>query len=164
MLGVLANALANVGLSLNRTKTTVLSAANYRDYVQAQLGSADDETQLLMAIDLKFDPYSDTALEDYESLKETVEQLDLERLLARELEKGQADTFVVSQIGRSLTSTSPWRALNLAETLLRPKNLHAFRASWSTIMRGIARVRSMENYEDIFEELDSAAPPSSLHG
>jgi hypothetical protein len=51
-LSVLSHALADYGLSLNRTKTTILSSKHYRDYVSVQLGRGDDTSTALREIDL----------------------------------------------------------------------------------------------------------------
>jgi hypothetical protein len=83
-----------------------------------------------------------------------------------ELRKGQPDTFLVAQIGRTLKLHSPDVALKLCETLLTQTNLHAFRASWSTIMRGIATVRADDSFSAIFDGLDTlldAVPHHSEH-
>ena len=165
-LSVLSHALADYGLSLNRTKTTILSGKHYFDYVTTQLGVTDDESKHLREIDLHFDPYSDFAKDHYGKLKDTVKSLDISALLNLELEKSQPDTFLVAQIGRTLKFHSPLIAIDLCETILHPKNLHAFRAAWSTIMRGIAAVRAEQNNEQIFNELDEIldkVPSHSSH-
>lgn len=165
-LSVLSHALADYGLSLNRTKTTVLMAKHYIDYARTQLGTPDDETSKLREIDLHFDPYSDTADSDYEQLRETVEKLEVQALLNLELQKGQPDAFLVAQIGRTLKLHTPRVALQLCTTILDSKNLHAFRASWSSIMRGITSVRADEANSEIFEALDrllDAIPEHSPH-
>ncbi len=136
-LSVLSHALADYGLSLNRSKTSILSAKHYQDYVRTQLGTTDGVDKSLREIDLHFDPYSDSALSDYGALQETVQSLDIQTLLNLELHKSQPDTFLLTQIARTLKFQSPQVAIHLCETLLDAKNLHAFRASWSTIMRGI---------------------------
>lgn len=153
-LSILSHALADYGLTLNRTKTTLLTSKHYIDYVRTQLGCSGDEASKLVEIDLHFDPYSDTAESDYGELKEVVESLNIRTLLALELRKGQPDTFLVAQIGRTLKLHDPEIALQLCGTLLDRINLHAFRASWSTIMRGVASVRSNERFSDIFKGLD----------
>ena len=150
----LSHALANYGLTLNRTKTTLLTGKHYADYVTSQLGGNGDRADVLRAIDLHYDPYSDRSEADYEELKETVENLEIRTLLDVELRKAQPDNFLVTQIGRTLKLHNPDVALQLCNTLLAPTNLHAFRASWSTIMRGIASVRSDEKFAEIFEKLD----------
>jgi hypothetical protein len=165
-LSALSHALADYGLSLNRTKTIVLAAKHYIDYARSQLGTPEDEASKLREIDLHFDPYSDTADSDYEELRETVEKLEVQALLNLELQKGQPDAFLVAQIGRTLKLHAPRVALQLCATLLDSKNLHAFRASWSTIMRGIASVRADEAYSEIFDPLDQlldAIPEHSPH-
>lgn len=166
VLGVLAQCLMDYGLSLNKSKTILLSSKHYRDYVRSQLGAGDDEAGKLRTIDLKFDPYSDTPSEDYESLKETVETLEVRRLLNRELEKALPDTFLVAQIGRTMRLHEPEIALDIASTLLKGQNLHAFRSSFSTIMRGIANLRADVRFVTIHNSIDSlldAVPEHSAH-
>lgn len=154
-LSTLSHTLADYGLTLSKTKTIFLSAKHYADYVRTQLGLDDTEAGKLREIDLHFDPYSDTAFADYQSLKHTVETLEVQKLLNRELEKALPDTFLVTQIGRTLRLHEPEIAIQLATTLLSPGNLHAFRASWSTIMRGIANLRSTVEFEEIFDSIDA---------
>ncbi|MDD5056369.1 MAG: RNA-directed DNA polymerase [Sideroxydans sp.] len=165
-LSFLSHSLADYGLTLNKTKTVVLTSKHYTDYVTTQLGNKDDKAGKLREIDLHFDPYSDTADEDYESLKQTVESLQIQWLLNSELEKAVPDTFLVTQIGRTLRLQKPSVALQLSTTLLSQGNLHAFRASWSTIMRGIANLRTSEEFNGIFTELDQLLdiiPEHSAH-
>jgi hypothetical protein len=165
-LGVLSNALADYGLSLNRTKTIFLTAKHYVDYVRTQLRSDDSEANKLLEIDLYFDPYSDTADSDYEELKEIVESLDVHSLLSIELRKSQPDNFLVTQIGITLKLHNPEAALQLCTTLLSPKNLHAFRASWSTIMRGVSAVCADDRFASIFDGVDhllDSVPAHSAH-
>lgn len=165
-LGVLAQCLMDYGLSLNRSKSVFLSSKHYRDYVHAQLGGGDDEAIKLRTIDLKFDPYSDTPDKDYESLKETVETLEVRSLLNRELEKALPDTFLVAQIGRTMRLHEPKVALEIASTLLMSTNLHAFRSSFSTIMRGISNLRADARFVSVHEHIDAlldAVPVHSAH-
>lgn len=165
-LSILAHSLADYGLTLNRTKTILLTSKHYIDYVRTQLGTAGEETNKLLEIDLHFDAYSDTAQSDYEELKQVVGSLDIGALLDLELQKAQPDTFAVSQISRTLKLHEPKVAIQLIRTLLSQQNLHAFRASWSTIMRGIAQVRSDDAFRAIFTDLDQlldAIPSHSPH-
>lgn len=154
-LGILAQGLMDYGLSLNKSKTAFLSSKHYRDYVASQLGGDDIEAAKLRNIDLKFDPYSDSADEDYESLVETVETLEVRQLLNRELEKALPDSFLVTQIGRTIRLHEPSVAIEIASTLLKQQNLHAFRSSFSTIMRGIANLRADGRFSVIHSRLDS---------
>lgn len=153
-LAYLSKQLADFGLSLNRTKTTILRASAFADYVRAQLGSDDGDVGALKEIDLHFDPYSDSPVDDYESLRATVESLDVQRLLSLELEKSVPDNFLVAQVGRTLGFHSPEVALDLVKTLLSEASLRSFRGSWSTIMRGIAHLRSLDAYQEIHSKID----------
>lgn len=153
-LSVLSHALADYGLSLNRSKTTFLSAKHYKDFISTQLGVGDESSAALREMDLHFDPYSDNARGEYEKLKQSFDKIDISFLLDLELEKSQPDAFVVAQVGRALKFQEPKVAEQLCATLLDPKNLDSFRASWSKIMRGIYAVRSRPDFEAIFPGLD----------
>lgn len=162
-LGILAQGLMDYGLSLNKSKTVFLSSKHYRDYVASQLGGDDIEAAKLRSIDLKFDPYSDNPEEDYESLVETVETLEVRQLLNRELEKALPDSFLVTQIGRTMRLQKPTVALEIAATLLKQQNLHAFRSSFSTIMRGIANLRGDGRFSSIHGKLDNLLDSIPTH-
>lgn len=165
-LSILAQSLMDYGLTLNKSKTAFLSSKHYNDYVAAQLGTDDEEAKTLRTIDLKFDPYSDHPREDYESLKQSVETLEVRHLLARELEKALPDNFLVAQISRTMPLHEPTAALDLATILLGKDNLHAFRASFSTIMRGFANLRSNPSFSKISSQLDvllDDVPTHSAH-
>lgn len=153
-LSVLSHSLADYGLSLNRTKTTILSAKHYVDFIAAELGDGEDASVVLREIDLHFDPYSDVAQGEYERLKKSFEKIDIQFLLDLEKEKSQPDNFVLAQIGRALKFQEPKVAAQLCATLLDPKNLDSFRASWSKIMRGVFSVRANNEFEAVFEQID----------
>ncbi|TNZ95750.1 RNA-directed DNA polymerase [Vibrio parahaemolyticus] len=153
-ISILANALADYGLSLNRTKTTFLSSNHYKDFVTAQLFSSDDNAGKLREIDVYFDPYSDDPEGDYDTLKETVEQLDIQNLLGLEVNKSQPDSYLVSQVSRTLQLHEPREAYLLCKTLLSSNNLHSLRASWKTIIKGVADLRGSDKFNSIHSNID----------
>jgi len=153
-LSMLAHALADYGLSLNRTKTTTLSGKHYKDFIASQIGLGDETTVTLRELDLHFDPYSDAARSQYEQLKSSFEEIDIQFLLDLEKEKSQPDTFVMAQISRALKFQEPHVAAQLCATLLNSQNLDAFRASWSKILRGVYAVRANEEFEVVFDQID----------
>ncbi len=154
-LSTLSHALADYGLSLNRTKTTILSEnSHYMDYIAAQLGYGEDASVALRELDLHFDPYSDAAHVEYEHLKKSFEDIDIQFLLDLEKEKSQPDNFVLAQIGRALKFQEPKVAAQLCATLLDPRNLDSFRASWSKIMRGVYSVRANAEFEAVYQQID----------
>ncbi|WP_343596556.1 RNA-directed DNA polymerase [Pseudomonas sp.] len=155
-LAFLSHTLADYGITLNKSKTIMMTAKHYQEFVTSQLGGDDTNAGILRHVDLHYDPYSDNPEEDYESLKNTVEKLDIQKLLGNELQKSLPDNFLITQIGRTLTFHSPVLALQLASTLLEASNLHAFRASWATIMRGVTNLRASAGYKEIHAGLDAA--------
>ncbi|WP_407223089.1 RNA-directed DNA polymerase [Enterobacter roggenkampii] len=162
-ISILSNALADYGLSLNRTKTTILKAQHYKNFVYTQLFVDDDKSSKLKKIDLHFDPYSDNPVADYDELVETVEKLNVQALLDLEIHKSQPDTFLVNQISRTLKLQEPALALQLCITLLSPENLHSFRSSFSTIIKGVNSIRNDERYSSIYQMLDRMVDDIFVH-
>jgi hypothetical protein len=165
-LSILAHSASSYGLTLNRTKTIFLTSRHYVEYVSAQLDRGPDDASKLLEIDLHFDPYSDTATSDYQQLKNAIGTLDVRALLDAELRKAQPDNFLISRIGRILKFQPPELAIEICQTLLSPSNLHAFRASLSTILRGVAAVRATEDFAAIFPQIDKLldlVPKESSH-
>ena len=154
ILGVLASALSDLGLSLNRSKTSILTTKHYSDYTNLQLHGAQGDDRRLREIDIHFDPYSDKPNKDYDQLKVTISKIDVSTIIGGEQRKAQPDRFVVSQVSRALKALDPDRAHATCMTLLSENNLHAFRASWSTIVRGIGAVRADETFCSIHQRLD----------
>lgn len=156
VLSTLSHALADYGLSLSKTKTSLLRVNHYQEYIAAQLGEndSDEQANTLREIDLRFDPYSDTADEDYEQLKSAVRQLDIMRLIGGELGKTQPDGFIVTQISRSLKLLDMNTAGEVCRSLLESTNLHAFRASFSKIMRGVASLLEDPNYTPLHKTIE----------
>jgi hypothetical protein len=154
-LSVLSHALADYGLTLNKSKTTILSAKHYRNFVFTQLGEGEETSTALRELDLHFDPYSDQASAEYEKLKKSFERIDISFLLDLEREKSEPDTFILAQVGRALKFQEPRIAEQLCSTLLDPTNLNSFRASWSKIMRGIYAVRASKDFDIIFDNIDN---------
>lgn len=163
VLAILSHALADYGLSLNKTKTNFLAVPHYVDLVKVQLGGDDEQSNALRAIDLRFDPYSDTAEADYEELKAAVQHLDVMRLVGGELEKSQPDNFIVTQVSRTLRLLAPPVALEVCTALLTGVNMHSFRASFSKILRGVSQLRDEPEYATIHEAVDSLLDSVPLH-
>lgn len=84
----------NEGLSLQKSKTRLMSSQEFQDV--SEFGVARDtpdkdeaQARSFLSLKLRFDPYSPTAKEDYEVLREQVKKFDIERLLSREMEKSR---------------------------------------------------------------------------
>lgn len=155
VLSYFSKILAGYGLSLNRTKTLIFSAKHYIDFIKTQLTPAEDEQKKLIAINLHFDPYSDTAEEDYKKLKKDANNINIMKLINVEQQKSQPDAFVVSQISRILGHQNDSnQILSYLKIFLEPGNLNAFRASFSKILRAVSKVRKNSDHEIIFSSID----------
>ncbi|WOI57139.1 RNA-directed DNA polymerase [Palleronia sp. LCG004] len=93
----------NQGLSLQKSKTRIMTTSEFKATSPVQLplddakaeekGERDvvlpDRSRRLLSFSLRFDPYSPTAEEDYERLKEEVRNFDILGLLKEELAKSR---------------------------------------------------------------------------
>jgi hypothetical protein len=97
---------SNEGLVLQKAKTRIISAAEFKNTspvsVRARNQDENISAQALLSLSLRFDPYSVTAEEDYETLKSEINKFDILGLLRREVAKSQIDITVTRQIVKSL--------------------------------------------------------------
>jgi len=86
--------LENEGLSLQKSKTRIMTSEEFL----ALSGFADSkepvdqneaEARSFLSIRIHFDPYSSTAVEDYEELKREINRFDIVGMLAREIGKSR---------------------------------------------------------------------------
>lgn len=136
----LSDSLSNEGLSLQKSKTKIMPSAEFRE-MHEQLDPKDElsatDEQRLLALSIKYDPYSPTAEQDYEDLKNAVKQIDVVGILSREIAKTTIDQAVVRQaIGalRALDVTTREQSLRV---LLDPKNIVTLAPVFSHVMRTV---------------------------
>lgn len=106
----LCEKLSNDQLALQKGKTKIISSEEFRDIHQfldpkpVDDKNSDDE-QKLLNISVRFDPYSPTAEEDYEHLKEAIQKIDIIGILSKEVNKSVIDQTVTKQAINKTTST-----------------------------------------------------------
>ena len=110
--------LRNEGLSLQKSKTRLLSAKEF-----ISTSEFSDETEHLAAntlearrfitVSLRFDPYSPTAVDDYHTLRREVTKYDIVGMLQRELQK----TRVHSALTKKLVSAVKYLELPFKENV-----------------------------------------------
>ena len=91
----------NEGLSLQRSKTRIMTSAEYLASSQPQDPRPGSAAKFL-SLHLYYDPYSPTAEEDFESLKEQLSEFDLLGLLRAELFKGRVDVALTRKLVAAL--------------------------------------------------------------
>jgi len=101
----------NQGLSLQKSKTRIMTSAEFRSTNPLKDGGLSDEpeeqgeaaarthtTHRLLRFSLRFDPYSPTAEEDYEHLREEIKKFDIVSMLKEELAKSRVHAALARKI------------------------------------------------------------------
>jgi Reverse transcriptase (RNA-dependent DNA polymerase) len=115
--------LVNQGLSLQKSKTRVMTSAEFRSSapVVVALATEDDagengeseapagwemgqvsEARAFMRLSLRYDPYSATADQDYELLKAELSRFDILGMLNRELAKSKIDVALTRKLASAI--------------------------------------------------------------
>jgi hypothetical protein len=140
----LSERLFDEGLVLQKKKTRILSADEYRETSRAFMPTdhAEDTTdeKKLLNISLRFDPYSPTAEEDYEALKAAVGEVDIVGILGREVAKTAIDPTVSKQAINAIKALDPPLQGGAIRTILDPRNLTVLSPVFVTILRLVRSV------------------------
>lgn len=101
----------NEGLSLQKSKTRIINADEFISSTEYTIngGSNQDSpaTRNLFTIKLKYDPYSLTATEDYESIKNEIDKLDILGILSDELNKSRIHSPTMKKLIQSIRYLNP---------------------------------------------------------
>jgi hypothetical protein len=145
----LSEQLFNEGLILQKSKTRILSASEFYDtwkLLDPKIEAVTDEEKLLN-ISIRFDPYSETPVEDYEALSAAVQDVNVVGILAREIGKTAIDTTVTKQAIQAIRVLDAPAQAGALRTLLDKENLDVLSPVFVTLMRA---VRSL--YDDLPDE------------
>lgn len=157
---LLSEKLHNEGLALQKNKTKILSSKEFREASALLDPKASDnplasEEQKLLNVSLRYDPYSDTADEDYDALKEAINDIDILGILGREVSKSRIDTTVTKQAIRAIHALDDNAKLNALRTLLDENNILVLSPVFVTLMRAVKGVYN-ELSEDGKEYIDQS--------
>ena len=154
----LSEKLANEGLVLQKKKTRILSAQEFRETAQL-LGPTDaatalaTEEQKLLSISLRFDPYSPTAEEDYEELKGAIQEIDIIGILGREIAKTTIDSTVAKQAVQAILVLDPAQRIQAVGMLLDGDNVMTLAPVFVAVMRVVREVYA-DSAEDARVRID----------
>lgn len=133
-IGFLSEKLQRIeGLSLQRSKTRIMTSAEFLSSNIPQDPRPGSAAKFL-SLHLYYDPYSPTADDDYERLREQLDEFDVLGLLREELFKGRVDQALTKKLVSALRHMQPvpkeQAVLSLAENLetLAPVLPHVLRA------------------------------------
>jgi len=152
LLVLLSEKLYNEGLVLQKKKTKILSVEEFREsskLLDPQEGdeALKSEEEKLLRISIRYDPYSQTAEDDYEELKEAVNEVDIVGILGREVAKTAIDTTVTKQAINAIRALHDESKMGAVKTLLQDNNLEVLAPVFVTVVRAIKTV-----YDDLDEE------------
>jgi hypothetical protein len=151
---LLSEKLFNEGLVLQKAKTRILTAEEFREtssLLDPGVPNAPlppTEEQKLLNISIRFDPYSQTAEDDYEKLKAAVQEVDILGILGREVAKTAIDPVVTRQAVSAIRALHPFAREGAIRTLLDSDNLDVLSPVFTTVMRTIRAI-----YEDLGDNL-----------
>lgn len=142
---LLSEKLANDQLGLQKGKTKIMTSLEFREIHQfldpkPAEDEISEEEQKLLNISIRFDPYSATAVEDYESLKDAVRQIDIIGILSREVNKTKIDQIVTKQAINSVKVLTEENQVQAVKILLNQDNLTTLSPVFTTIMRAVRSI------------------------
>jgi len=150
---LLSEKLFNEGLVLQKNKTRIILAEEFREMsafldptAEGVNSGTPTEEQKLLNISIRFDPYSPTAEEDYERLKAAVKEVDIVAILGREVAKTAIDPIVAKQAINAIRALDPLARDGAIRTLLDSANLEVLSPVFVTVMRAVRGV--YEELED----------------
>lgn len=96
----------NEVLSLQQNKTQIYSSDEFCNVIEKRITFDDSKTVSeskagFMSLNLHFDPYSETAVEEYEAMKKSIKKYDVMGLLIEELRKNKIHQAFGKQLIRS---------------------------------------------------------------
>lgn len=103
--------LENEGLTLQKKKTRIVSSAEFLETSLFSENNVPESVEELtrrsfLKLHIHYDPYSDTADEDYETLKNELDKFDIVGMLAREMRKTRISESLVRKLVRAIRHLS----------------------------------------------------------
>ncbi len=104
--------LENEGLTLQKSKTRILTGLEFwqeSPYHESDSPESPDEISRhsFLRLHLHFDPYSDTAVEDYEALKGQLAQFDIIGMLSMEMQKTRISESITRKLVKAIKLLPP---------------------------------------------------------
>lgn len=138
--------LDNDGLTLQKSKTRILTSAEFRSMLEPATSEEPDTRspiQRLMSLTLRFDPYAPDAAEQYEALKDELEGIDLVGLLNEQLSQTRVHIPTARKIVETLKFSG--KDVKAGAVIAMLDNIDALAPIAPTTLQSIA---------SIFDDLD----------
>jgi hypothetical protein len=151
--------LENEGLSLQKTKTRIMSASEFLDTSAFSAENVPDDPEQVMhrdflALHIHYDPYSETAVEDYETLKAELRKFDIVGMLAAEMQKSRISEALTRKLVRALSHISdPSREAAITSLTENLPILYPILPTVMMVLRDILPELSSDTREALFAQL-----------
>ena len=153
----LSTALDNEGLSLQRSKTRILTSSEFTQMTKGLFGEEGDlnsPIHRLMSLSLRYDPYSRHASEKYEELKREIEDIDVVGLLNEQLARTRVHVAATKKIVAALSLIDSDQLFGvLASMLTRLTSLYPIATSVLITIANVFDRLSLEEKEAICVQL-----------
>jgi Reverse transcriptase (RNA-dependent DNA polymerase) len=151
--------LHNEGLTLQKSKTRIMTSREFQlsspvEWIQDEtdeleappprsVASVETDARAFLRLSLRFDPYSPTAMEDYETLKREVGRFDILGMIQRELAKSRVHAAVARKLLSAIRFLEPPQRRDAVLSLV--ENLELLYPIFSSVMIVI---------KNLFDELE----------
>jgi hypothetical protein len=159
--------MVNEGLSLQKTKTRILTSAeflatsSFADENKPE-NTEQEEARSFTRIRLKYDPYSPTSEQDYEALKSELSKFDIVGMLGRELLKSRIDEGLTRRLLSAIRHISDDMKNQAISSMMQSLEvLYPVFPAVMILVRGVIDELSKETKEEIFVQLRSLIKNSS---
>lgn len=149
--------LENEGLSLQKQKSRVMTTAEFLD-TSLVVNESDDshakDKKEFIKLHIHYDPYSDTADEDYDALCKELSKFDIVGMLASELQKTRVSESLTRKLIKAVAHVN--KTLQRSAIISILDNLNVLYPIFPTVMillRGITKHLDEETRECIFKKL-----------
>lgn len=151
--------LSNEGLSLQKTKTRILSSAEFLATSEfsepTEAESSDDKlARTFRRLRVHYDPYSPTAEDDYEKLKIELKKFDIVGMLARELAKSKIDEGLTKRLISAIKHLNPTSQNDAVLSMLKSIDLlYPIFPSVMLLCKSLLPSLSSSTQEEVFSTL-----------
>lgn len=150
--------LENEGLLLQKSKTRVMSSDEFISVSDFGNDSVDTEEEMesrqFLRLKIHYDPYSQTAVEDYEELRAELSKFDIVKMLAREMRKSRIHQTLARKLISALRYLEPSVRSGAIVTLLENLGiLYPVFPSIALLLKGSLTDIDESARERIFTEL-----------
>jgi hypothetical protein len=151
--------LSNEGLSLQKTKTRILSSAEFlatSEFSEPAEGESHDDklARTFRRLRVHYDPYSPTAENDYEKLKVELQKFDIVGMLARELAKSKIDEGLTKRLISAIKHLNPASQNDAVLSMLKSIDLlYPIFPSVMLLCKSLIPSLSISTLDEIFSKL-----------